>query len=155
MISVEQVRDIVEKKTEGTGIFIIDILVHTGNKIEVFLDHPQHLSINQCISVSRAVESSFDREQEDFELMVSSAGAEAPFKVLAQYQKFAGKKVEVTDLDGNKVEGLLINVGNEGFEIEQTTKERIDAKKKKQEVKTVLAFQYDKIKHTKSILSFN
>jgi ribosome maturation factor RimP len=155
MITVQKIRDLVDEKIAGTGIFVIDIIINTGNKIEIFLDHPNHISITQCIEVSRSVESNLDRETDDFELMVSSGGAEAPFKVLAQYHKFEGKKVEVTTLDGEKIEGILEEVGPESFKIAQTVKEKLEGSNKKQEIKKLLPFEYSKVKQTKSIISFN
>jgi ribosome maturation factor RimP len=155
MINTDKIKSLVEDKIAGTGIFIIDIVINLGNKIEIFLDHPNHISISQCIEVSRAVESNLDREEEDFELMVSSAGAEAPFKVLAQYRKFEGKKVEVTTLSGEKIEGVLKSVSDEGFEIEQSVKEKVEGAKKKQVVQKLYAFDYQNIKQTRSIISFN
>ncbi len=155
MITIQKVRSLVEEKIAGTGIFIIDIQINTGNKIEIFLDHPNHISITQCIEVSRSVESQLDRETEDFELMVSSGGAEAPFKVIEQYYKFQGKQVEVTTLDKEKVVGILEAVTTTGFSVAHMVKEKIEGTKKKQEIKKIYAFEYDKIKQTKSILSFN
>ncbi len=155
MITLEKIRELVNENIAGTGIFIIDIVINTGNKIEIFLDHPNHISINQCIKVNRAVESNLDREIDDFELMVSSGGAESPFKVLAQYEKFQGKKVEVTTSEGEVIVGTLEAVNPTDFKIYQMVKEKAEGSKKKQEVKKQFTFEYSKIKQTRSIISFN
>ena len=71
--------------------------------------------MDDCIELSRTIEGQLDRDAEDFELNVSSAGADQPLKMTRQYRKNIGRDVEVVYLDGEKVEGELKAAEDEGF----------------------------------------
>lgn len=109
------------------------------------------LTVDDCVKVSRHIEFSLDREKEDFELEVSSPGADRPFKVFEQYQKYTGKKVEVTLLDGKKLSGVLQAADKEGITIlpEPDKKE----KNKKKEIEPV-TLSLSELKQTKAVISF-
>lgn len=49
------------------------------------IDGDNGVSINDCISVSRAIEHNLDREEEDFSLEVTSYGISLPLRVPRQY----------------------------------------------------------------------
>ena len=148
MINKDLVQKLAEKKLEGTDKFLVEVSVNKGNKISVFLDSDSSLSIEDCISVSRHIESTLDRETEDFELNVSSAGLDHPFKLIRQYRKYQGKEVEVLKTEGNKLIGLLIEVNTDGILIE------IPANKKKKTDKQQISLLFENIKETKGIISF-
>lgn len=124
------------------------------NKITVSIDRKGGIAISQCVEVSRFIEKSLDRETEDFELEVSSAGMGQPFKVLKQYLKNVGREVDVKIKDGKKVNGILLGADESGFSIKQITKERIEGRKAKLEVETEVRFSYDDIKETKIVIKF-
>ena len=148
MINKDLVQKLAEEKLEGTDKFLVEVSVNKGNKISVFLDSDSSLSIEDCISVSRHIESTLDRETEDFELNVSSAGLDHPFKLIRQYKKYQGKEVEVLKTEGNKLIGLLIEVNTDGILIE------IPANKKKKTDKQQISLLFENIKETKGIISF-
>ena len=58
-----------------------------------------------------------NRDEEDYELEVGSAGLGQPFKVPQQYINFIGKEVEVLDADGKKVKGILKAVEGNDFTV--------------------------------------
>jgi len=107
MITEKKIRELIEEKTKGTDRFIVSVKVSSAKKIEVLLDGLTNIAINDCIEISRFIESSLDREQEDFELMVSSAGIDQPFTVEKQYQKNIGRELSVLKKDGIKLKGIL------------------------------------------------
>ena len=73
------------------GLFIVEIAISSNNVIQVELDvEDGNVAINDCVSVSRNIEHNLDREEQDFELSVSSAGLDKPFRVLQQYTKNVG-----------------------------------------------------------------
>lgn len=124
------------------------------NKIIVLIDREGGVGINQCVEVSRFIEKSLDRDAEDFELEVSSAGLDAPFKVLRQYQKNIGKEVDVKLADGKKVKGQLIEANEKGITVQQVSKEKIEGRKAKQTVEKNLSFTFPEIKETKVVIKF-
>ena len=107
MKTAEEVKDIVEHLLEGSDLFFVDIHMGKNNVIELFIDSPQGVDISTCSRISRELEARLDREKEDFELTVSSAGIGYPFKVPGQYLKNIGKKVSVKLVDASRLEGIL------------------------------------------------
>ena len=154
MITARQIHELVEEKIAGNDSFIVEVTVKLGNKINVFIDKDMGISIAECVQVSRHIESSLDREVEDFELQVSSPGLEQPLKILRQYLKYIGKQVQVLTSENEKLTGKLISADDQGIEIEEKYKERIQANKSKQEIINNIRLTFNKIKETKVMLSF-
>lgn len=154
MITVEQIKKLAEEKLAGTTNFIVDISVKPGNKITILLDNDKGVSIGDCVDMSRHVEFSLDREQEDFELNVMSPGLTEPFKILRQYQKYLDKQVEVVTKENQKLTGKLVSVNNEGIVLETRSKEKTEGKKSKQLVINNTPLTFNQIKETKVVISF-
>jgi ribosome maturation factor RimP len=154
MIDKKFVLEIVEKEIADTELFLVDISVSTSNAISVMIDSMNGVPINTCIDLSRAIEKHLDRDVEDFELQVSSAGIGQPFQVIQQYQKNIGKEVEVLTTEGVKHTGKLITVGENEIIIVVEEKVKLEGKKKKQVVLTPQNFTFDQIKSTKDIITF-
>jgi len=111
MITVKQISDIVNEKLQGSELFLVEVLVRSGNRISVFLDSDTHVSITDCAGISRHIESLLDREQEDFELEVSSAGLDQPIKLRRQYLKNIGNDLKVLTADGKSFTAALLGAG--------------------------------------------
>ena len=153
MIEKAIIQQLVEEKLEE-NMFLVDVLVNERNVIHVFVDSFDGLTIDNCVAISRHVEHSLDREKEDFELQVSSPGLTEGFKVKEQYKKYEGKKIEVVTNEGLKLEGVLLESGNEGFVMETQSKERLEGHKKKQLVVKKHQLKYSEIEIAKAVISF-
>ncbi len=134
--------------------FIVDFTVSERNVIAIYIDSFDGMTIDRCISVSRHVEHSLDRDEEDFELQVSSPGLTETFKVKEQYVKYVGKAVEVSTVNGIKLLGTIQSVSDNGFILETSDKEKVDGQKKKILVVKQHDFKFDEIKGTKAVISF-
>jgi len=154
MISEQTIQKLVEEKIKGSPVFLVGVKVKPANKIEVYVDEPNHISIEKCIEISKHIEANLDRDVEDFELVVSSPGIDEAFTVLPQYQKYYGKQVGVVKKDGSKVIGSLANADEKTVTIEIKTTERKQIGKGKQTVINNVTIDLDKIKETKLILPF-
>lgn len=154
MIKKQTIVDLAEAHLAGTEKFLVDVKVLAGNKIEVFIDAPKHIAIADCVALSRHIEGSLDREKDDFELQVSSPGATEPFKVLAQYKKYVGTKVQAVTKEGAKHEGVLLSAGENEFVIEETRREKKAIGKGNQTVVENITLTYNQTKETKSVLPF-
>ncbi|MPQ48202.1 ribosome assembly cofactor RimP [Marinifilum sp. N1E240] len=154
MIDKKIVLEIIEKEIAETELFIVDVSVSTGNAISVMIDSMKGVPISTCIELSRAIEKNFDREIEDFELQVASAGIGQPFQVIQQYHKNIGREVEVLTTEGLKQKGKLITVGENEITVEIEEKVKVEGKKKKQVILTPYTFAFDQIKSTKDIITF-
>lgn len=154
MITVDKIQQIaVVKATEGDN-YIVDISIKPGNKITVLLDNDKAITIADCIEMSRHIESNLDREVEDFELSVMSAGLTEPFKITRQYKKNIGRQVDVLTKEGVKLTGRLANADEFGIVLETKTKERKGNNKGKQSSLSNINLNYSQIKQTKRVISF-
>ena len=153
MIDKEIVKKLVEEKLDDK-MFIVEITVNERNIINVFVDSYDGLTIDQCVNISRHVEHSFDREEEDFELQVSSPGLSEKFKVKEQYYKYIGRTIDVVTISDLKLEGIILSATNEGIIMETSDREVLEGHKKKQLVVKQHHLKYDEIKSAKAVISF-
>lgn len=154
MIKKQQVIDLITSHFEGTDKFLVDIKILTGNKIEIYIDAPNHVVIADCVALSRFIEGSLDREKEDYELQVSSPGATEGFKVLKQYLKYIGTEVEVKTTEGKKYKGKLLSANEKEFVIEETRREKKPVGKGNHTIVENITLTYNQTKETKSVLPF-
>lgn len=154
MIDKNVVTRIVEEWLEGKDYFLVDVTVTPDDKIVVEIDHAEGVWIDDCVDLSRYIESKLNREVEDYELEVGSAGIGQPFKVLQQYIIHIGKEVEVQDKDGKKWTGVLVDANESNFTITVQTKVKPEGAKRPKLVEQNVTFVYDEIKYTKYLISF-
>ncbi|SHF62934.1 ribosome assembly cofactor RimP [Dysgonomonas macrotermitis] len=154
MIDKAQIKDIVDEYLLNSDTFLVDIAVRAGNIIVVEIDSKEGVSIDECIKLSKEIESHFDREVEDFELEVGSAGVTSPFKIQKQYEKNIGNEVEVLTKDGKKLSGILKSCDNTAFVVTISKMEKPEGAKRKVEVQEDLTFGYDEVKYTKYLIRF-
>lgn len=154
MIDKNVVTRIVEEWLEGKDYFLVDVTVTPDDKIVVEIDHAEGVWIDDCVDLSRYIESKLNREVEDYELEVGSAGIGQPFKVLQQYIIHIGKEVEVQDKDGKKWTGVLVDANESNFTITVQTKVKLEGAKRPKLVEQNVTFTYDEIKYTKYLISF-
>ena len=154
MINKETVKQLVNEKIADTDYFLVDVVVSPSNAITVEIDTQDGVNVGFCAELSRHIESQLDREVEDYELEVGSAGLTSPFKVVEQYLKNIGNEVEVLTKDDKKISGVLTEVASETFtlEIEKMVKKE-GAKRKVLENETLL-INFDSVKYTKYIIKF-
>ena len=146
MIDKIKVLDIINDVLEGSDKYLINMKITPDNRIFVDLDGDNGINIDDCIEVSRAIENGLDREEEDFELNVSSAGADAPLKLPRQYRRHVGREVSVQPFEGPCVEGKLTNAGENDF--------TIFIKGTKKEAPKEYTFAYEDVKTVKVIIQF-
>ena len=148
------VYQLVREGLAGTDCFIVDVQVKPDNVIIVEIDNKEGVDIDRCVSLHRFIESHLDRDIEDYELEVGSAGITSPFKVIEQYQKNIGNEVEVLTKAGMKLNGILKSVSDDKFVVTIIKKVKTETSKRKVEVEEDLTFGYDEIKYTKYLIRF-
>lgn len=146
MIEKIKILEIVQDALAGSDKFLVNIKITPDNRIYVDIDGDNGINIDDCIELSRTIESQLDRDEEDFELNVSSAGADAPLKLLRQYKKNVGRDLAVTLYDGNKIEGRLMSAEDEEIVVKS------EAGKKAPSVEHHL--KYADIKTAKVVIQF-
>ena len=143
-----------EQFLETSDNYLIDVIINSGNIISIEIDNNNGVNIDDCVELSRYLESKLNRDEEDFELTVGSVGLTSPFKKLQQYHKNIGNEVEVLTKKGQKLSGVLKSVSDEEFTVTISKKERAEGAKRKTEVFEDLQFRYDEIKYTKYLIRF-
>ncbi|MBP6610348.1 MAG: ribosome assembly cofactor RimP [Paludibacter sp.] len=154
MIQKETINQIVNDYLATTDYYLVDVSVSTDSRISVEIDSFDGVELDFCIVLSKHIEAQFDREVQDFELEVSSAGLTEPFKVIKQYEKNIGNEVEVLTKKGIKLVGVLSNVTDEFFSINIEKKVLLEGSKRKTTINEETSFLYSEIKHTKYIIRF-
>jgi len=150
MINEKQISDIVNQYlTEFPKLFLVGVKVNIGNRISVRIDSDESVLVQDCRALSKHIESFFDREKEDFELEVSSAGIDFPLANLRQYIKNINRNVEVVTIEGTVYKGKLLTASETQIEVAAEIKQK---GKKAIIVNTIVDF--NKIKETKIIISF-
>ena len=150
MIQVTQIEQLAnEHLATHPELFVVDIKVKIGNKISVRIDSDNSVLIEDCKSLSKFIEENLDREKEDFELEVSSAGIDFPLVNVRQYIKNVGRSVQIMTIDGNILKGKLLSANTEKVLIANEKKQ----KGKKAAIEEV-ELENTKIKEIKVIISF-
>ena len=153
MIEKETVKSLVNQWLEGKEYFLTDLSVSADNRIVVEIDHKEGVWIDDCVNLSRYIDQHLDREVEDYELEVGSAGIGQPFKVLQQYLNHVGQQVEVLTNGGEKLRGLLKEASEEGITLTVTVKVKEEGMKRPKMVEQQEAFTYDQIKQTTYVIN--
>ncbi|MCI6551326.1 MAG: ribosome assembly cofactor RimP [Prevotella sp.] len=154
MIDKNVVKNIVEDWLKDKEYFLVDIEISQEDKIVVEIDHADGVWIEDCADLSKHIEDRLDREDEDYELEVGSAGLGQPFKVFQQYVNNIGHEVEVMDADGKKFKGILKQVDGDDFTVTVTERVREEGKKRPVKKDVDHLFHIDQVKYTKYIISF-
>lgn len=154
MIEKKTVCQIVDEWLDGKEYFLVEVSIGPDGKIVVEIDHKEGVWIEDCVELSRYIESKLNREDEDYELEVGSAGIGQPFKVLQQYYNHIDKDVEVLRKDGRKLCGTLKAADENQFTVTIEKKVKPEGAKRPQLVKEDETIAYDEIKYTKYLISF-
>lgn len=150
MITAELIKQIIYEKLQDGPLFFTRVHVKPGNKISVFLDGDAGVAIDDCVSLSRYIESKLNRDKEDFELEVSSHGVGQPLEIPRQFIRNVGHAVRILLKDGTVIMGKMLKADEHGFIAETMIKEKPRAKA----LPISRAFQYSECKEVKIIVSF-
>ena len=131
MIDTKQIIEIAERHAEGSELFVVGCTVSPANEVELTIDSDASVDIEQCIALSRAIEAELDRDAEDFELTVMSAGIGSELKCLRQYRKLLGRSVEVVLKNGLKIRARLDEATDEAITLSYEEKQAVEGKKRK------------------------
>ncbi len=102
-----------EALSERPSLFLIDLTITDAFKVIVTLDGDNGVALQDCIDISRAIESKLDREEQDFSLEVASVGIGSPLKLVRQYKKNVGRTL-IVHTGSEKIEAELVDA-NEDF----------------------------------------
>ncbi|MCO5725641.1 ribosome assembly cofactor RimP [Robiginitalea marina] len=134
-------------------LFPVSLKVGADQSIRIILDGDQGVSLKDCIDISRAVEHHLDREQYDFSLEVSSAGATAPLELPRQYRKNLGRTLQVRSGDA-EWEGTLEKVDDQQITLCWKAREPKPVGKGKHTVRKEAVIPFSDIEQAKVVIKF-
>jgi len=138
---------------DETSLFLISSKVAADNQIRIILDGDKGVTLQDCMKVSRAIEQAIDRDEVDFSLEVTSAGATEPLILARQYNKHIGRKLSVKS-GGRTIEGTLTGVDGETVTLEWKSREPKPVGKGKVTVQKKEELAISEIDEAKVILKF-
>ena len=154
----QKIAEWVKPLLEEKNLFLVDVRISMGRKIEVFADSDTGITIEECAIISRLVESHLDGSglvPDNYILESSSPGMTNALKVPRQYKKRIGRILEIEKNDGSHVEAKLLEATDEQIKI-QEIKEELKKKDKKKGIKEEepkeFVIKYSDIK--KAVLQF-
>ena len=119
MITKDQIAQLANEALESTDRFVVDITVSKSNVIYVYIDSDTSVTIDHCVELSRFIEGRLDREVEDYELIVSSAGIDYPLLNNRQFKKYIEKELEILHSDGVKKVYKLLSYDEEKIVVQE------------------------------------
>ena len=158
MIERAKLEKVIHAFIEESGddrYFLVHLEVMDGNRISVEIDQDEEpIDLDTIVALTRYIEERFDREVEDYELQVSSAGLTSPLQSPRRFRKFLGRELEVLLRSGHKEVGILTEVDEEGILLEVTRMEKPEGARRKQAVAHQLRIMYDEIKRATYLIRF-
>jgi ribosome maturation factor RimP len=154
MITVDSVKQLVERHLEGTTHFLVAVELRPGNKLVVEVDNDRAITLNELAALNKSVREDMGPEADDYEMQFSSPGMGRPFKVERQYEKHMGRLVDVLLNDGRTLNGRLANYDKNtlGLRIQHPSKVKGRLPKLDEEVTTIPLAE---IKSTQATITFN
>lgn len=142
-----------EALEERPSLFLIDLTITDAFKVIVTLDDDNGVVLQDCIDVSRAVESNLDREEQDFSLEVASVGVGSPLKLVRQYVKNIGRTLIVTT-NTEKIEAELVDANEDFIILSWKAREPKKVGKGKETVQKEQQIPYTEIKEAVVTVTF-
>lgn len=132
--------------------FLVEVRIKPTNNIKIFIDADEDVILSDLIDYNRKLYKQLEESgwftDGNFSLEVSSPGLDEPLKLFRQYKKNTGRFVDIQLNDGEKKEGKLMEVTEDGVIIETIT-----GKNKKKEIRQE-SILFDQIKNTKIQIKF-
>ena len=156
MIDKNIIKTTVEEWLQQGDYYLVDVEMTGDDRIVIEIDHADGVWIEDCAELSRHLQDTLGDELGDYELEVGSAGIGQPFKVVQQYRNHIGKPVEVLTADGQKLQGELRSVSDDGTQFAVATKEKqhVEGKKRPVLVDVEKTYAIGGVKYCKYLLNF-
>lgn len=151
----EQIIQAVTPAVEQRGCFLVEVSVSAENDIEIVIEKEEGVvDWEDCAAIDQVMHATFNQDEEDYALTVSSAGLDRPFKVLKQYLKAIGSKVDVKFKGGKRLIASLEAATEDSITLNYTALEAVEGKKKKEKVNHTDTFSLTEINSVKPYITF-
>lgn len=123
----EKIKELTQAALTNPAHFLVDVVVskHKPMKFTVTLDGDNGIGIDDCASVSRALNEALETlvdEEEQYTLEVTTPGLDTPLKLKRQFIKNKGRKLKVHLTDKTIVNGVLQQVEEDKIVIDAEVK---------------------------------
>jgi len=149
MADIQKIKAFAEAHLGEGELFVVGVAALPSGEVEVIIDSDRDVSIDACVDLSRALEAEFAEGDDDFALIVTSAGIGRPLQMLRQYRKLVGRQVEVLLCTGRKMVATLDDADQSSITVSYSRMETVEGKKRKQKVTTTERLPLAELKWTK------
>lgn len=112
MIDRQLIETLANEAVQQQELFLVDLKITASNEIEILIDGFTPVMLVHCTTISKQIEAQLDRETEDFQLTVASAGIGYPITMPQQFNKTIGKTVDILTKDSRKIIAVLKEYNN-------------------------------------------
>lgn len=138
---IEEIFNEEKSEFDNKQMFVVGVSVSEKRQIKVYVDAFEGVSIKNCVALSRMLKNEYENISDRYNIEVSSAGIDKPFRVVNQYRKNIGKNISITKTNGKREKFKLVEVKTNEIVVEN----------KKKEIENI---SFDDIKAAKEIISF-
>jgi ribosome maturation factor RimP len=138
---------------EKPSIFLIDLVVTDAFKVIVALDGDQGVALQDCIDVSKFIDSKLDREEQDYSLEVASVGVGSALKQVRQYKKNIGRTL-IVKTNAEIIEAELVDANDDFVILSWQAREPKKIGKGKETIQKELQLPYGDIKEAIVTVTF-
>ena len=142
-----------EALLDKPSVFLIDLIITDAFKVIVTLDGDNGVALQDCIDISRAIDSNIDREEQDFSLEVASVGVGSPLKFVRQYKKNIGRTL-IVKTGSEIIEAELVDASDDFVVLSWKAREPKKLGKGKETVQKELKLPYADIKEAIVTVTF-
>lgn len=121
-MDINAIKETLAPALEERGLFLVDLKISRDNDITVTVESYEGVvTLDDCEVLNRLFTATFNQDEEDYSLTMTSAGLDGEFKVDAQFTKAIGKKVELWIKGGKKTIGTLEAYNDGAVTVDGTT----------------------------------
>lgn len=142
-----------EALLEKPSLFLIDLAITDAFKVIITLDDDNGVVLQDCIDISRAIDASLDREEQDYSMEVASAGVSSPLKKIRQYKKNIGRTL-IVKTNTENIEAELVEANDDFVILSWKSREPKKIGKGKETVVKTLQVPYEEIKEAIVTVTF-
>lgn len=128
MTNTEQIESLIHEYLQGTDCYLVEFKLKPTNNYKVFIDSDSGFTLEKCIKINRFLRNRIDESgmypEGDYSIEVSSPGLDTPLKLIRQYSKNIGRKLDITFMDEEKtpLEVRLLSVEEDAIKVEPLSK---------------------------------
>ena len=96
-VGMAAMAEVAERTLTGMGFELVEARASGGGRfLTIYIDRPGGITVDHCADVSRQLSRVFEVEGIDYDrLEVSSPGLDRPLRKAADFERFAGSRVDV------------------------------------------------------------